>query len=378
MKKPNSYPFARFFIRIAIFITILILLAGVALSLDCFVQMRAQLKSISYQGDQELESFAQTLQRSYIGTSKRLLNSLDIQSFPDSVAQIDFNKALSEAEKAPNEQQAQKYLDIAKNTQTSINAIKAYHFDQFSSAIDSLTQTLLDKAAELRQRYAQPPSTNQTSQTPQATAPVSAPVGVSPPSGFRIFSDSQDNDDLRLDSLKTVRSLLQALGARSEKQESRDEIRQAGIYLTRAESLLDLLKHSESAPQDQAPTAEQQQATQEEELVSEAEKVAQQLKESKQQLEDKFYSQWQVEIEDQSLMQRAEQDLGAARQAEIDSGLAEHDAFFSVGRYMGGAIALAFFILVIADFLSAFLNMSNNTDMLAALQERAFGDSKQK
>ncbi len=365
--KTHSYPFARFFIKIAIGLAILAVLIGAALAANHFFSMQARLASARYQTDPDLGILASRLEKSYTGTQRRLLRSLDTDAFPSTVPLVDFSKQLATAERAGGAAQASAFLDLAQQTSNSLEAIKKYHFSQFAASIDSLRQALLAHAAELRQKYAQ--KQQQPSLTP-AVVPTPTPAVKPPASGefaFRIYADNPGNDQERLQSIKSVKQLLEELQAQSQKQESIDEIRRASIYLTRAESLLDLLKKEEAALEHPEQTPAQKHEV-EEDLVSRAEQIASELARARALMEDNLYTRWIANVDCDNLSSKAGNDLNQAAAAEATARQIWVDGLRSMGGYFLAGLIVAFGILVIADFLRAFLNMSNNTDTLAGAQ----------
>ena len=362
--KKNTYPFARLFIRLAVILALLVFISGIGLALNAFLMMQSQLAEVKYQPDPTLEQQAKNLEKSYLGTQKRVLRSLDATSFPQSVRIVDFQSTLPLAQKAGDMQKATVYYSLAEETSGSIVAIKEYHIAEFVNALRGLQKTLLDNAAKLRAQYAQK-SQNQQSALPQQTTPTTQTTSNSGKDGyFRIFADAPQQDQSRFALIKEIKEIVDALNAKSSKDESRDQLRRASIYLARAESLLDLLdkKNEDQNPQtqNQPVTAQEQEA----QLVSKSEREAQRLDRVITAVQESLYSNWVAELDAQKLESDSKTDMQRAETAKEKAKTILLGSIQQMVMYLVASMALAFVIMVVADFMSAFLNLSNNSDVL--------------
>lgn len=359
----NTYPFARFFIRIAIGLAVFVVILGFVFVVYFFSSMENQLDGARYQPSAAIGIDAAQLENSYIGTQNRLLHSLNVKAFPDNIQVINISDEIAKVKKLSPESQPSAYMKLGNDTALSINAIKKHHFDEFSIAINQLRQTLLGKAAELRRRYAQQQSTQ--------PAPGSAPTPIPSTNPvvqlqlFRLFNDDLRFDESRLNTINGAKECMNDLRAKSQKQESLDQINQASIYLARAESLLDYMKKAEAITSNSSQQPLSQQAQEQEQMVSQAEQIAAQLDQYKSQLVDSLYSRWVVDADDQKLITDATEDLNRATAAVTLASGIRMNAMRNIGIALVACLAAAFLIIVVADFLRAFLNMSNNTDTLA-------------
>jgi hypothetical protein len=362
--KKNTYPFARLFIRLAVILALLVFISGIGLALNAFLMMQSQLAEVKYQPDPTLEQQAKNLEKSYLGTQKRVLRSLDATAFPQSVKIVDFQSTLPLAQKSGDMQKANVYYSLAEETSSSIEAIKEYHIAEFVNALRGLQKTLLENAAKLRTQYAQK-SQNQQAALPQQTTPSTQTTNNSSKEGyFRIYIDAPQQDQSRFARIKEIKAYLDSLSATSAKDESRDQLRRASIYLARAESLLDFLdkKNEDTNPQiqNQAATMQEQEA----QLVSKSERVAQELDQIITVVQESLYSDWVAQRDAQKLESDAKLDLTRAKKAKDQAKTIQLSSIQLMAMYLIASMALAFIIMVVADFMSAFLNLSNNSDTL--------------
>lgn len=362
--KKNTYPFARLFIRLAVIFAFLVFLTGICLAVNAFLVMESKLAEVKYQPNPALDQDAKILEKTYIGTQKRVLRSLDITNFPKSVKVVDFQTSTTLAENAGDMQKAALYYALSKETLSSIYEIKEYHIAEFVNAVKGLQKTLLDNAAKLRAEYAQT-SQSQQAVTPQQNTSASQTSSISVKEGyFRIYADAPQHDQSRFILIKEVKELVDSLNAKSSKDESRDQLRRASIYLARAESLLDLLdgksEEQNLQTQNQVPAIQEQQ----EQLVSKSEIEAKKLDRVISALQEGLYSNWIAELNAQKLESDAKTDMQRAETAKEQAKTIQLESIQQIAMYLISSIVLAFVIMVVADFMSAFLNLSNNSDAI--------------
>jgi hypothetical protein len=354
----HAYPFARLFIKLAILLAILVVLGGIGYAITQFQSMQSELATVKYTPNPALESMASNLEKSYLGTNKRILRSLDIEQFPPTIPLVDFPKNLTTISSANEHAQAQLYLNLSTETLSSVEQIKAYHISEFVKSLEGLQKTLLDHAARLRAQYS---TTNPTPTQPRpqsSTQPATA-------GSFRIYADSPESDRQRLDKIKVVKEFLEYLRSQSRKEESIDQIRRASIYLARAESLLDLLdKSNEDISQPSNGMEEDSSKQEQEQLLAKSEKMAQDVGKVIDIIQEQIYENWTVELQAQSLREQSQEELRDAAIAENKAKQIRNDGYSSIAFSLILSLAIAFIIMVVADFLRAFLNLSNNSDQL--------------
>lgn len=373
--KTHTYPFARIFIRLAIALAVLTIIAGAGKAALNVVSMFSKLQSMRYEPAPEMLLEAKALGDLYQGTQARLLQALEIERFPESVPTVDFTERLKKIERASPANRPALVQELAAETTASIAAMQAYHFAAFESAILSLRETLLTHAANLRARYAPSPSPADTPDENAATAapspPLAQPSGTAPARSqrFRIFSetgsDATFSDRRRLQTLEQAREMLSDLREQSKREESLDQIRKAQIFLTRAEGLLDQMPLAE-APSTPAPPPAIRSAVQrqEEEMVSLAERTAAGLQNAQEAVAAVLYSRWRVEEQSDRVAAFGEREGQEAQRLAASYRAVLVEDTTAAGLVLLIALGLAFAILVVSDFLRAFLNLSNNSDLL--------------
>jgi len=357
--KKNTYPFARFFIRIAISLAILEVIFGLACVAFFYYSMTTQIAAARYEPVAVLGLDASQLERSYVGTEKRLLHSLNLTAFPDTVPLVNISDEIDAISKLGGVDQVKAYINLAKKTESSVDSIKKYHFAEFSVAVDQLRRALLIKAAALKQQYA-------PQQRLSATAAKSFSNSSNEAEIFRLFADASSNDEIRLNNINDLKQFLEEIRAKSQKKESLDQINQASIFLDGAKSLLDYMNKTEGSASSASQTASPQQ--EQEELVSQAEQVAALLQQYKSRLEQSLYESWVVDNDVVKLTNDAIGELNRATTADAQASAIRIEFARNMAISIIISLVLAFLIMVIADFLRAFLNMSNNTDTLTGAQ----------
>jgi hypothetical protein len=359
--KKNTYLFARLFIKLAILLAIIAVLGGIGFAVNAFQSMQRDLESVKYTPSPDLGSAASDLEKSYLGTNRRILRSLDIDNFPSTIEVVNFTKQIAEIQSSNAQDQAKNYLNLATTSLDSINQIKRYHISEFVKALQGLQQTLNDHAAKLRAEYASTKQASGNGKPQSSSQQEPTPAKVS----FRIYADLPDSDKRRLSMIKRVKEFLEDLRSQSKKEESLDQIRRASIYLARAESLLDLLDKSDLPNREQANSETSASTQQEQEvLIAKSERIASEVGVAIQAIQDEIYRNWTVEIQAKELEKLAQDDLENAREAQYKSEQIRNNALRSIASSLLIAIACAFIIMVVADFMRAFLNLSNNSDLL--------------
>jgi hypothetical protein len=363
MKKKNTYLFARLFIKLAIILAVLVVLGGIGLAINQFQSMQTALAGVRFFPSPGLQNAAVNLEKSYLGTNKRILRSLDIEEFPPSISLVDFPQSLTAISSANEHEKAVLYSKLASETLNSVEQIKNFHISEFVKSLAALQQTLMENAARLRAQYT--PSTAAGTQV-QNQQPASTQQTMQPArSSFRIYADHPESDEQRLAQIKMVKEFLEYLRSQSKREESIDQIRRASIYLARAESLLDLLDKSSDTPQLQTETTQEGSDRQENEtLVAKSEKMAADVGKVIEIIQAQVYENWTVELQAQELSELAQSEINKAATAANSAKQIRNAGLREISVSLISALAAAFFIMVIADFLRAFLNLSNNSDML--------------
>ena len=225
-----------------------------------------------------------------------------------------------------------------------------------------LNDALRAHANLLRQQY------KDTTPAQNATPIIAAkPMPSFQPNIFRIYEDSKSSDTDRLVTINEMKTKLEALRELSQKPESLAAISQATTYLERSQSLLDLLKtEGNTAPQVVSP--QQPSAP---ELVARADLVADRLERAASELEQALFSRWIVDADIENLEIAAAKDQKLAEQSVIEQRQIFIAAIRDCFAFIFSACFAAFLIVVVADIIRAFLNLSNNSDIMAFAYESA-------
>jgi len=361
MKKHN-YFFARLFVTMAVALAVLLVLVGGGLAAFRLQAMHAQQLASAYSPDPTLLTSVKRLNLSYDGTRRRVLRSLNLDSFPSEVPIVDLQQQIFQLSNKKVLELPSSYSSIASSVSSSVASIKQYHFSTFKASIKVLNDALRAHANLLRQQYKDPTP-------PQNATPTAAtkPTASFQPTVFRIYADPSSSDSDRLETINGMKTILEVLREQSQKAESLAAISQATVYLERAQSLLDFLKaERNTAPQDsttQQPSAH--------ELVARADLIANRLERAANELEQTLFSRWVVDADIENLEIAAAKDQKLAEQSVIEQRQIFIAAIRDCFAFIFSACFAAFLIVVVADIIRAFLNLSNNSDIMAFAYESA-------
>ncbi len=363
----HQYPFARIFIRIAIGLALLTILAGAGYTFVGFTTMQTEIQAQKYRPDPELLEKASRMERLYLGTRERIGQTMEDGTLPASVPALDISESLASAARAQGNTQPEILLQLAEQTQTSVTELKEFHVASFERAVESLRQILLQRVIELQKQFGQTDtvaaSASPNVQTPEQDAPAKSPAS----SRFRIFNDQAGNDKSRLRNLEQVRIFLNELREQSQREESLDQIRRAQIFLTRAEAMLDQVQAVVEQPLPGIDATAVASGSSEQQMISRAEELSAELMQMKRIIRQSLYESWQVDDAIGQLRSSARADLSEAESSRGRISAIQSASWSSMGLSFLFSLAVAFMILVLADFLRAFLNLSINSDSFVSV-----------
>jgi len=257
-------------------------------------------------------------------------------------------------------------LSIASNASSSVDAIKAYHLSTFKASIIILSDSLRAHANMLRQQYKEP--TPAQNVVPKA---ATKPTPSFQPTAFRIYADPATFDKDRLETINAMKTILEGLREQSKKPESLAAISQATTYLEKSQSLLDLLMLERSKPRQEVIQEAPTQQPTAKELVARADIIADGLESSAKDLEVSLFFRWVVDTDIENLELAAAKDQKLAEQSVIEQRQIVIAAVRDCFAFVISACFAAFLIVVVADIVRAFLNLSNNSDIMAFAYESA-------
>ncbi|MBE2202805.1 MAG: hypothetical protein IAE94_00480 [Chthoniobacterales bacterium] len=357
--KTHRYVFARIFVNLAIIIAVCTFLIGVGGGLFRLSEMQSKIADAEYRPTTELLDAVAAVRENLFETRKRVLYSLGITEFPKN---LNLSTLPRENDPLASVVLPEHIPDICKRiaerVSVEVEGIKAFHADQFRKSIDQLRQALLEHAGKMKAAFAAPPPPDSI---PASVVPV-IPISMAP-KRFRIFDDPIREDKERLDDIQTMQALLTKLAESSRKEENLGAFAKAQEYLGKASGLLDF-----EAPQEPAPVIDGQSTASQPsppELVAKAEIIAAKLGQAEAVLENSLYANWRIEADIERLRNQASKDASLVKQLAETRRAAFRSGWRDASIFVVLALAAAFVILVIADLIRAFLNLSNNTDTLA-------------
>lgn len=361
----HHYAFARLFIKLATLLAILVALAGLALAAFRFQAMFSDYTGQAYRPDPDLHSFAKRVDASYSGSQARLLRSLSVSSFPSNVKLIDVQKLLANVQQRKTSDLPSGYSEMADEISSSVGAIRKFYSDEYRKAIQTLIDALRSHANQLKDQL-------KTETSPQGAASVPTTQAIAAgPSAFRIFNDSITSDRQRIENINNLKAVLDVLQDQGKKPESLAAIAIASAHLKQAEDLLDLdLLNAKMVPAPQLSPSVSAEPTNQE-IVSRADLVANRLQQSSVEFEESVLAMWVVDEDLEALKLLANKE----EHQSADSGIRQRQTILAGVRDCMGFIITAcfaaFLIMVVADLIRAFLNLSNNSDTMAFVYESA-------
>lgn len=358
--RTHRYVFARTFVKLAILIAILTFLAGLAGGFIRLADMNIKIAEAAYHPTGDLIDSVASVGQNLAGTRERVLFSLSIDEFPDNLKISTFPPGEDILSGVAPEMIPDHCGQIADKASGEVQAIREFHASQFRTAIAQLRQALLDHATRVK-------AVHSTPATPSpAPPPTDTPIVDPQPTSllrYRVFDGPIREDKERFEDIQTMQTLLSRLAENSEKAENRNAIARAQQYLDKAPALLDLETRQEPTPvQIPQPTTAESSPP---ELIAKAEIIASKLAEAEGILRNSLYTKWRIDADIERLRAQARENaalvikLAEVRKNELRVGVRE------AGLSIVISLVAAFIVLVIADLVRAFLNLSNNTDTLA-------------
>jgi hypothetical protein len=366
--KSHHYVFARIFVNFAIFFAILTALAGVGAAIIRIGQMNSEIARATYRPTSDLLDAVAALKKNLVGTRHRLLQTMNRQDFPTEQLQISAIPPDSNPLSGLSpEQVPSACLQLVVQVSEEVDRLKEYHSAELHSSIFAIQEALLEHARTLKATYPTSPTPTPTP-APTTAKGSSVPQRVSVQRPFRIFSDPYSNDRLRFDDIQTMRELLAVLAENSQEERNLRAIGRAQRYLNSAPALLDLSSQFSLPPPAPAPSINARSQSPPPPEPPKAEIIAAKLGDAKSILASSLYSNWVIDEDTERLRRLAEENtaliaqLADTRQQSLQEGVKQAGIYAVLGA------VVAFLVMVIADLIRAFLNLSNNTDTLAVAQ----------
>jgi len=360
------YIFAWTFIRLGIFLAALSLLAGAGFAVLSGYKYVQESSSLKYRANENLVLQVEQITKAYEGTKDRLLRSLNVQAFPATVTVVDVTALTKNQLPAGSTKKLDGLAETLKTTAQSVEQMKRFHVAELEEGINALRDNLLAQAEEIRKRHREEAELTKAKQESQqqTTAATAASTPSSQLAKFRIFLDSAEDgrDEYRNRIIGSAKAELEKLKERTKREENQTAIRKALIYLMKADMLLDLGKTAETAKEETAAETTSDEAQDAGEY--QAERLAQSLKDLLDKLHEQLYTQWKIDALIYNLQETVNVERGKVVISELAIKKLRVETAISITKTIVGAIVTAFALLVLMDFLRAFLNLSNNSDAL--------------
>jgi len=348
----NKYTYARCFVKLAKLIAMATILLGSFFVITDIYLTKCKLDEKKFKISPELDLNTKAVQITYDNTQQRILESLNQSQFEPAskIQSIEISRLRNNINNIPPEEQPEQYISLANDLSKSTTEIKNYHKKEFDDAVRKLRDALLEYANNIKnQQVPQIVSTQQIQ--------ISSPVNNS---NFRIFKDGLDNDRIRLDNLSNVLRHFIAIKEESKKASNVDAAERAIENLECIKKLIEL--------QNDSPIASQEitnQAASYEPLLN-SEKLAQRLLDDQKKVKISFYENWLLDQQVNEIDKLAKAEILKRDELKDQRNSITVNGVKSVFIKIICTFSLAFFFMVLADLITAFLNMSNNTDIFKA------------
>lgn len=350
----NKYIYARLFVRATKLIALIAFVGGFFIIFKNAYLTKSELDTKVFNISPECNSLASSIEKCYSNTQKVVLASLDQSQFEpssnvrilDTAERINQINGLSESER-PNA-----YCTLARDLSDSSKQIKEYHKRELYECIEKLRKSLLQHAATLKGQLNLPTS----SSTSNVQAANNILEGVTT---FRFFGDT--SDDSRSELLNRVNDRLVAIQQESTRTENIEAATRAIKDISNLSKLLLFDKVVSSQNQNLTTVSNEPTAP----LIN-AEKLAQKLLDDENEINNLFYDNWVLDNKTQKLNSESNSELKRRDDLNRERISILISFFTNSIMIIIMALSLSFFLLVLSDLITAFLNMSNNTDIFKA------------
>ncbi len=345
----NEYIFARIFVKFVRVIAVLVFLGGVIFVFSNVYLAKCGIENHEFKVDRRIKPLLEDIQAYFSFTQKKLLESLGINHFPtvvkldDEILANEINKTTSNAE----EVRPEKLQELAFSLKESSDQMKNYHKHQYDESIKLLRDALLQHATNIK---------NQINPIKKET---NNPAGnkVSSTTSLKLFSANTELENtIRVNVIDKAQQHLHTILQISTKQRNIDAASKAIDSLGNIKKLVDLKQE----PPASAPV----QSSQEQQLPQlNAEKAAEILELDRQGVIQGFYMDWVIDSKVEQLKNIILDDI--ARREELKNKKREIyvSTAIKTASVLVATLFLSFSLLVTADLVSAFLNISSNTDI---------------
>jgi hypothetical protein len=342
----NKYIFAKLFIKLAKIGAIATFVLGVVFILfEGYVQSQ-KIKAMTYQATHEFEAQKKLLQTTYQDTQKKVLDSLSQSQFNslEEIQLIDFKEKESLLSKTPESQKPEVYENLAKQLAQSSSQIKDYHKKEFDTSIKKLRDALLAYASKIK---------DQMGLVVSQKLPPKQYIADSNQE-FRIFDD-ENKDHVRNVMLSNIQSRLDAIRQLSTNPENIDSASKASAHIEYLRKLM-------PSPVETYPESKNQ-VDQQEAPELKSEMIAQKLLDDQKKISMYFYDNWVLDSQIEKLHNLCNEEKTRRSSLEQSRRLAVLTCILKIGTLTLAVIFLSFILLVLADLIDAFINISTNTDI---------------
>lgn len=352
----NKYVYAKLFVKLAKALAAITLVFGIAFTIAFGYIKSQKLLGLNYHPASELEIDKNNLTDTYQKTKNKILDSLYQSTFePDKkIFLIDLEKERELFSSVPENQKPEAYEQFALRMQERSVLIKNYHKGAFDQSIQILRNALLGYASKIKNELAVPETKNLNSSISSTTLIK----------GFRVFEDEDSSDAYRRNILSKIRARLLALQQESTKIENIEAAKNAIENINCIENLLDI-------PKEQNIDIESQKNNTTPQLNSE--KIANKLLDDQVEINSYIYDNWKLDAQIDKLLLLAKKEKVKRDDLKTEKRIYLLDSILEFGLIIIVFLAFSFCLMVLADIVSAFINMSNNTDIFQAYASNPVG-----
>lgn len=344
----NKYVYAKLFIKLAKALAAITLALGVIFTIAFGYIKIQKIHELNYHPSAELEIYRTSLVDTYEKTKSKVLESLSLKEFdPDKIQLVNLDNERKTLLSTPEHLIPEAQEQVALKLKESSAHIKEYHKSVFDQSIQTLRSALLGYASQIKSEL-----------PPAVIKPSISPIpSTNTIKSYSLFDDKDKYDDYKANLLSKIRNRLLALQQESTKIENIEATKKAILSIDCMFKLL-------YVPDEQSSNSEEKQNNIEPLLNSE--KIAQRLMDDQIAANNNIYNDWKLDAQIEKLLSLAREEIVKRNDLKTKQSIYILDSILEAFLIIIIIITSSFFLMVLADMISAFINMSNNTDIFQA------------
>jgi hypothetical protein len=356
----KSYTFGYLFVRLNIVLAILVVIGGVLLSAFLFFQAQSESAASTYSESEVLSGRLRDLQDTLLQTQFRIAQFRHATAYPP-----EYDAGNAKPEFQGQYVNGSDFIALHKTLRqvdASRQAIKSYLIAQFEISVQTIRNTLLAHASQIREETMG--TANQ-----QSTPPPSMSSGADAvPDDSRLFSTALKNEDLdaRRTFLQNARQLLSVLESVSENSQNKSVL---GASIIEIDNLSGLLPQPVEVQAESGPPIQGSSTPPPPRLN--AEKVADQLLQIQSGVDEAMTSAWTLDEKYEEALDAYSTESDKCKSAERQVRGIWRESAFAITKTIIASVCVAFGLMVLADLTKAILDTAASTGVVGAAYSAA-------